>query len=169
MFRRLFYSFLLAVVTVGIWIKWKIYLGDVRIGLAGTTGGFLQLAYLLALLALACLILRALLRGGGSRSLPSPKVAEPAREASLASMRHRIQREARGAFVRQPAMTSALVAVLAAVLGAISIVLLALGRAGGIKSFETGDWLAVVVAELPIVVVVVTTVAGLLSDHESSR
>ena len=159
MFRRLIYSLLLAVGVVVFWIKGKSYLHDVRIGLAGTTGGLLQLAYLLAMMALVFIILRNLLRS-------APR---DTREASFAASLHRLQTVARGAFVRSPVLASASLAIFAAVFGGIPIGLLAFGRVGGIRTFDIGEWIVVGVAELPIVFVVAAIVVGFMSGHESSR
>jgi len=170
MFRRLFYSLLLAVGVVVFWIKGRSYLHDVRIGPAGTTGGLLQLAYLLAMMVLIFIILRTLLRSGRSRSA-APFTGGPraTREDSFAARLHRLQTVARGAFVRSPVLPSALLAVFAVTVGGIPIGLLALGHVGGIRTFDIGDWIVVGVAELPIIFVVIAIVVGFMSGHESSR
>lgn len=170
MSRLLFYFFLLVVITAGFWIKARVYLDHARGGLAGTTGGLLELAYLLTMIAFACVIVRSLLRcDKARRDTPVMDESSERREVSFSESVSWLQTTARRAFGRHPVLASALLLIVVAVFAGIPVGLLAVGRVGGLTAFGPIEWVVVGLAELPLLFVLILVAIGFRSGRDSSR
>jgi hypothetical protein len=153
-FRRALYSLILVVGLLVVWINGRTYLHDVRLGMAMTSAGLLQLAYVLVCCAIPLIALRTLLQ---LRHRNKTKVAAA---RSLRDEFHRIQAVSGGAFASRP-ISASLISLL---LISIPFVLVLLAS-GGWGSLGPHDWVMVGVAELPIAFVVLIGLFSLRSNR----
>jgi len=148
MFRRLLYVVILVAALSAAWFKGGFYLHEVHLGQARTPTGALDLGYLLAMVVLALIATRVLLRRGQNHADRSHS-NDIARGVSVQRIRFIVRR----AFSTNP--ISAGLVILLLIL--IPICLAALS-VGGLRKLSLGNWILVVIAELPIAVV---TIIGL--------
>lgn len=163
---RLPYYLLLVSAALFILVKGTPYIREVRLGLAGTPAGFLQLFMLLAMVVAAVIAVRMLL---GRPSPHRPAGQRQAREAPFNETPHRLHTVIRRAIAHRPVLASTLSVILGVVLACIPISLVAMGRVGGVGTFGLREWILVGVAELPIVFVVVIVLIRFMSGRNSSR
>lgn len=149
MFRRSLYAVILVATLSAIYLKGSTYFHEVLLGLAGTSAGILDLGYLLAMVVVAVIAIRVLLRSRSSYRTPGPGTGEPSttypfRAISVQGIRTTI----RGAFSTSPVLAG----LLALILLAIPISLAALS-VGGLEKLSLANWIIVGLAEFPIIIV----------------
>ena len=180
-FRRLLYALVLVVALVVAWIKMDAYLHDVRIGMSESPARLLDLGYLLAVVALAVIAVRALLRHRLSRAICSldrgevrngcRNAAEPAgrsiqySDTSLRAKLRQLPTNAREAFGRRPIWAS----ILSMFIISIPVFLVSMGHTGGLKTFGLDEWILVAVMELPMAIVACVVLVEVWSHRGGNR
>lgn len=180
-FRRLLYALVLVVALVVAWIKMDAYLHDVRTGISGSPAGLLDLGYIIAVLALAVIAVRALLQPRLSRTIcsldrgeirnGSRNAAEPAgrsiqySDTSLRAKLCQLPTNAREAFGRRPIWAS----ILSMFIISIPVFLVFMAHAGGLKTFGLYEWILVAVMELPMAVVACVVLVDVWSHRGGNR
>jgi hypothetical protein len=150
MFRRVLYVVILVAAFVAAWFKGGVYLHEVHLGQARTLTGFLDLGYLLAMVVLALIAVRVVLRRRSPPRVPQShadrtRAADISRGVSV----QRIRITVREVFSTKPIAASVLMLFLISIpicLAALSV--------GGLKELSLGNWIFVGIAELPIAIVV---------------
>lgn len=154
MFRCALYSLILVVGPLVVWINRQTYLHDVRLGMAMTSVGLLQLAYVLVCCVIPLIALRTLLQ------LRHRNKTNVAATRSFRDEFHRIQGVWGGAFAARP-ISASLISLL---LISIPFVLVLLAS-GGWRSLGPHDWVMVGIAELPFAFMVLIGVFSLKSNR----
>ena len=147
MFRRLFYAVILTAALMSAWLNGGLYLHEAHLGQARTPTGFLDLGYLLAMVVLAVVAARVLLRRGSAR-MPQNQAdrthtAEMVRTVSVRRIRITVRR----AFSTNPILASLVILLLS-----LTPVCLPALSVGGLKQLSLANWILVLIAELPIAV-----------------
>jgi hypothetical protein len=155
MWNRLLYGICLTIALLGLYIKGGTYLNTLRLGHGTTVLAFLDLAYILAIAALAIICVRGLL--GRKPRASGGTAAEPigSQEQSLRSQLQSLSGMGPEALSRRPFLVS----LTALFLAAIPICLMTL-RAGGWSKLGQLEWILIGLAELPLAFVAAVAFFG---------